>query len=55
MCLSTGVFDPESNCEAQHSLVGTGTEDWFTDAWNMRVFTNANVGVTIKKLNVVDC
>ncbi len=41
--------------EENPSLVGTGTEDWFTDAWNMRVFTNANAGVTIKERNAVDC
>ncbi|MBN2022513.1 MAG: DUF2961 domain-containing protein [Pirellulales bacterium] len=41
--------------EEQPSLVGTGTEDWLTDAWNTRVFTNANAGVTIKEPNGVDC
>jgi hypothetical protein len=41
--------------EAQPSICGTGTEDWFTDAWNMRVYTNANAGVTIKEPNGVDC
>jgi hypothetical protein len=41
--------------EEQPSICGTGTEDWFTDAWNMRVYTNANAGVTIKEPNAVDC
>jgi hypothetical protein len=41
--------------ERTPSLVGTGTEDFFTDAWNLRVFTNANAGVTICEPKGVDC
>lgn len=41
--------------EETPSLVGTGTEDYFTDAWNLRVFTNANAGVTICEPKGVDC
>ncbi len=41
--------------EEQPSLVGTGTEDYFTDAWNLRVFTNPNAGVTICEPKGVDC
>jgi hypothetical protein len=33
--------------EKEPSLVGTGTEDYFTDAWNLRLFTNPRAGVTI--------
>ncbi|MBN2578402.1 MAG: DUF2961 domain-containing protein [Pirellulales bacterium] len=40
--------------EETPSLVGTGTEDFFTDAWNMRLFTNLNAGVTICEPNAVD-
>jgi GMP synthase-like glutamine amidotransferase len=40
--------------EETPSLVGTGTEDFFTDAWNMRLFTNLNAGVTICEPNGVD-
>ena len=29
------------------SLVGTGMEDYFTDAWNHRLFTNLRAGVSI--------
>lgn len=29
------------------SLVGTGLEDYFTDAWNLRQFTNLRAGVSI--------
>jgi hypothetical protein len=41
--------------EAIPSLVGTGTEDYFTDAWNLRLFTNPNAGVTICEPQSVDC
>ncbi len=29
------------------SLVGTGMEDYFTDAWNLRLFSNLRAGITI--------
>lgn len=41
--------------EAMPSIVGTGTEDYFTDAWNLRLFTNPNAGVTICEPQSVDC
>ncbi|MBN2474208.1 MAG: DUF2961 domain-containing protein [Pirellulales bacterium] len=41
--------------ELEPSLVGTGCEDYFNDAWNLRLFTNANTGVTIKEPNAEDC
>ena len=41
--------------EAEPSLVGTGTEDYFTDGWNLRLFTNLNAGVSIKERNGEDC
>ena len=41
--------------EAEPSIVGTGCEDFFNDAWNLRLFTNANTGVTIKEPNGEDC
>jgi len=41
--------------EAEPSLVGTGCEDFFNDAWNFREFTNDNTGVTIKEPNGMDC
>lgn len=41
--------------ETQPSIVGTGCEDFFNDAWNLRVFSNANTGVTIKEANGQDC
>jgi len=41
--------------ESIPSLVGTGTEDYFTDAWNLRLFTNPNAGVTICEPQSVDC
>ncbi len=41
--------------ESVPSLVGTGTEDYFTDAWNLRLFTNPNAGVTICEPQSVDC
>ncbi len=33
--------------EETPSLVGTGMEDYFTDAWNLRLFTNLRAGVSI--------
>lgn len=36
------------------SMVGTGFEDSFTDAWNMRLFSNLNAGVTIREWNGED-
>ncbi|MFC1597311.1 DUF2961 domain-containing protein [Planctomycetota bacterium] len=41
--------------ETEPSIVGTGCEDFFNDAWNLRLFTNANTGVTIKEPNGEDC
>ncbi len=41
--------------EREPSIVGTGCEDFFNDAWNLRLFTNANTGVTIKEPNGEDC
>lgn len=41
--------------EAEPSIVGTGCEDFFNDAWNLRLFSNANTGVTIKEANGQDC
>ena len=41
--------------EREPSIVGTGCEDYFNDAWNFREFTNANTGVTIKEPNGEDC
>jgi len=41
--------------ETEPSIVGTGCEDFFNDAWNLRIFTNANTGVTIKEPNGEDC
>jgi len=41
--------------EREPSIVGTGCEDYFNDAWNFREFTNDNTGVTIKEPNGEDC
>ncbi|MBN1441202.1 MAG: DUF2961 domain-containing protein [Planctomycetes bacterium] len=41
--------------EVEPSIVGTGCEDFFNDAWNLRLFTNDNTGVTIKEPNGEDC
>jgi len=41
--------------ETEPSIVGTGCEDFFNDAWNLRVFNNTNTGVTIKEPNGEDC
>lgn len=40
--------------EEQPSLVGTGFEDYFTDAWNLRLFSNLNAGITIREWNSED-
>lgn len=40
--------------EEQPSLVGTGFEDYLTDAWNLRLYTNLNAGVTIREWNSED-
>jgi len=41
--------------EAEPSVVGTGCEDYFNDAWNLRLFSHAYTGVTIKEPNGEDC
>ncbi len=41
--------------EREPSIVGTGCEDFFNDAWNLREFSNPNTGVTIKEPNGEDC
>lgn len=41
--------------ETEPSIVGTGNEDYFNDAWNLRLYTNPNLGVTIKEPNGEDC
>jgi hypothetical protein len=33
--------------ESQPSIVGTGTEDYFNDAWNLRTHTYGRIGVSI--------
>jgi len=40
--------------EEEPSLVGTGFEDYFSDAWNVRLFSNLNAGVTIREWNAED-
>jgi len=35
-------------------LVGTGFEDYFTDAWNLRLFSNLNAGVSIREWDSED-
>jgi D-arabinan exo alpha-(1,3)/(1,5)-arabinofuranosidase (non-reducing end) len=40
--------------EIEPSLIGTGLEDYFTDAWNLRVYNNRNCGVTICEPNAED-
>ncbi len=40
--------------EEEPSLVGTGFEDYFTDAWNLRLFSNLNAGITIREWNSED-
>lgn len=41
--------------EPEPSIIGTGCEDYFNDAWNFRLFSNENTGVTIKEPNAEDC
>jgi len=36
------------------SLIGTGFEDYFTDAWNLRLFSNQNAGATIREQHAED-
>ncbi len=36
------------------SLVGTGFEDYFSDAWNLRMYSNLNAGITIREWNSED-
>jgi hypothetical protein len=40
--------------EEEPSLVGTGFEDYFSDAWNLRLFSNLNAGITIREWNGED-
>lgn len=40
--------------EEEPRLVGTGFEDYFTDAWNLRTFSNMNAGVTIREKHSED-
>ncbi len=40
--------------EETPSLVGTGFEDYFSDAWNLRTYSNLNAGVTIREWNSED-
>ncbi len=40
--------------EETPSLIGTGYEDYFTDAWNLRLFSNLNAGITIREWNSED-
>lgn len=40
--------------EATPSLVGTGMEDYLTDAWNLRLFSNLRAGVTIYEPKAMD-
>jgi hypothetical protein len=40
--------------EEEPSLVGTGYEDYFSDAWNLRLFSNLNAGITIREWNSED-
>jgi|Deesub1362B_J571_1020462.scaffolds.fasta_scaffold00001_696 hypothetical protein len=40
--------------EEEPSLVGTGFEDYFSDAWNLRLFSNLNAGITIREWNSED-
>ena len=35
-------------------MVGTGFEDYFTDAWNLRLFSNLFAGVTIREQHAED-
>jgi len=40
--------------EETPSLVGTGFEDYFSDAWNLRLYSNLNAGITIREWNSED-
>ncbi len=40
--------------EEEPSLVGTGFEDYFSDAWNLRLYSNLNAGITIREWNSED-
>ena len=40
--------------EKEPSLVGTGFEDYLSDAWNLRLYSNLNAGVTIREWNNED-
>ncbi|MBK8976935.1 MAG: DUF2961 domain-containing protein [Planctomycetes bacterium] len=40
--------------EATPSLVGTGMEDYLSDAWNLRLFSNLRAGVTIYEPKALD-
>ncbi len=40
--------------EETPSLIGTGYEDYFSDAWNLRLFSNLNAGITIREWNSED-
>ena len=40
--------------EEEPSLIGTGFEDYFSDAWNLRLFSNLNAGITIREWNGED-
>ncbi|MBM3284754.1 MAG: DUF2961 domain-containing protein [Candidatus Aminicenantes bacterium] len=40
--------------EEEPGLVGTGFEDYFSDAWNLRLFSNLNAGITIREWNSED-
>jgi hypothetical protein len=52
---STGSWFGESDDrfyidgEEEPRLVGTGFEDYFTEAWNLRLASNLNAGVTIRE------
>jgi len=35
-------------------LIGTGFEDYFSDAWNLRLFSNLNAGATIREQHAED-
>jgi len=40
--------------EEEPSIVGTGFEDYISDAWNLRLFSNLNAGVSIREWNSED-
>jgi hypothetical protein len=41
--------------ESEPSIVGIGCENFFNDAWSLRLFSHANTGVTNKQPNGEDC